>query len=178
VSLIIPGQQPQPAAPVLDGPRLLFCYTCRTLTKVPAKPHHTTPNEHDHALNEIVERHQHHEVPEHNRKGGRLWATDQKTWDSMDVVTEVRKELMAHQVWIEEYRDTLMEDAAKCHRKHGQPEWPGKPCIDYKTDKKRIGGPLGRRSLDLNQLQYMCTYCPYESTVTTAKRFERGDYDK
>jgi hypothetical protein len=174
---IKPGEEP-----LFDGPRLLLCKDCGVLTKVPGAPHNGfVPDGGWPELDHIVAQHQHTEIPEHKRKGGMLFPTTQKTWDTLDPTTEVRKWALANQVWISEYKDTLMEDAGKCFRKHHSPEFPGKPCIDYKTDAKRIGAPSGnKRSIALDdkrgKLQFLCTYCPYESTVTTAKRIIRGDY--
>jgi hypothetical protein len=170
----------EPAGPnaVLDGPRLLVCFDCNTLTKVAP---YLGPAELDKDLDRVVALHQHHEIPEYRRKGGRLFPTEQKTWDRLDVVTELRKEMIANQVWISEYRDQVGVDAVKCFRSHGSPEWPGKPCIDYKTAGKRLGGGLTVRGVDqkkrdLHGLQYLCIYCPYESTVTTQKRWDKGAY--
>lgn len=109
-----------------------------------------------------------------------MFPTSWSTWEKLDVETEFRKAALENQVWIKDYRDQIGEDAVRCHRAHNQPAWPGTPCIDYKSDAKRLGGGLSvkvsLRRRDPAKLQYLCTYCPYESTVTTAKRVEKGAY--
>jgi len=159
----------------LDGPRLVMCFDCGVLTEVGPQP----DGPEDPELFRVVRDHQHIERGNHDVHM-QCWPTSQATWDRLDVTTEFRKELMANQIQVQEYRDQIGEDAVKCHRLHGQPELPGKPCIDYKSDAKRLGGGLGRKSIllrrDPQRLNYLCTYCPYESTVVTQKRWERGDY--
>jgi hypothetical protein len=165
-----------PPGEPLDGPRLVMCYDCGTLTKIAPAP--DTPE--DIEAFRVVRDHQHMERGPHDVHM-QLFPTSQATWDRLDVTTEFRKELMANQVYVAAYRDQVGEDAVKCHQQHGQPAWPGSPCIDYKSDAKKLGGGLGRRKSiallrDPQRLQYLCTYCPYESTVTTQKRWDRGDY--
>lgn len=166
------------AAPgtVMDGPRLVVCYECATITKLAP---YVGPPAGDRELERCVEMHQHlnlgpHDVHMH------LMPTTQETWDHLDPVQDLRKEALANGIWIEEYRSQVSEDAVKCHQAHGQPSLPGKPCIDYKDDSKRLGGGLpvkvSLRLRDPAKLQYLCTYCPYESTVTTQKRWDQGAY--
>lgn len=159
----------------LDGPRLVMCYDCNTLTKIGPSP----DAREDPEVFRVVQAHQHLERGPHDVHM-QLFPTSQVTWERLDVTTEFRKELMANQVYVQEYRDQIGDDAVKCHQLHGQPAWPGSPCIDYKTDAKRLGFGLGKKSImlrrDPQRLQYLCTYCPYESTVSTQKRWDRGDY--
>ena len=179
--LLSPGGQSilEPAKPgtVMDGPRLLLCYDCQTLTKIAP---FLGPVERDVDLERAVGAHQHLERGAHDVHM-QLFPTTADTWERLDPVETLRKEMMANNIWIQEYRVQVGEDAVKCHREHGQPEYPGKPCIDYKTDKKRLGGGLSvrvdLRKRDPHGLQYLCTYCPYESTVVTEKRWRKGAYN-
>lgn len=161
----------------LDGPRLFVCLDCSTMTRILP---YMGPPEHDQDLEKCVRSHQHLEKGPHEVRF-QLFQTTWATWEHLDPVEELRKQFEANGVWIQEYRSQVGEDAVACHRKHNQPEYPGKPCIDYKTDAKRLGGGLSVRvSLKLRdpaKLQYLCTYCPYESTVVTAKRWEQGAYN-
>lgn len=166
-----------PPGEPLDGPRLVICYDCGTLTKIGPPP----DSREDGELFRVVREHQHLDRGEHDVHM-QLFPTSAKTWERLDVTTEFRKELLANQIYVQDYRDQIGEDAVRCHKQHGQPEWPGKPCIDYKSDVKRLGLGLGKKlsismaRRDPQNLQYLCTYCPYDSTVTTQKRWDRGDY--
>lgn len=156
--------------------RLAFCYECSTLSKIDDAPS-TTP-EHDYLLQDWIDRHMHgRHIDDH--KGGRIFPVvtgDVEESEAMDAierkaVEEVRAELAKVNAEVFNYRDELREEAVKCHRKHGQPSAPGKMCIDYKSDSKRIGSKATH-----NELAYLCTYCPYTSSVTVEVRRRRGDY--
>lgn len=80
-------------------------------------------------------------------------------------------------------RDTYREDAVKCYRQHRSPGDGSGPhaCIDYRIDAKRLtdsdwkerGAKVGIQREDV----YLCSFCPYQSIVTTRKRMQRGEYD-
>lgn len=175
--------------------RLAYCYLCRKLERLDDfEIDFNDPRsaEHDVLLSNWIERHMHgREVDDH--PGGRLFPfddsrenvdtslrlTDGATLDidgvaalEMQAVQEVKKKLQENQMEVLEYRDQLREDAGVCFNKHGNPEFPGKPCIDFECAEKR----LGRKNTPKKFQQYLCTYCPYTSTVTVAKRHRRGDY--
>lgn len=167
--------------------RLAFCYvdTCRTLSKLP--DYEGNPD-HDSALQDWIDRHM-HGLHIDTHPGGRLYQMDDEqegitrtvstrggveTLSAMEAaaVQEVRAELAKVGIEMNDYRNELRIDAVKCHQKHGQPSHPGKLCIDYQSDSKR----LGRKDTPKDKRIYLCTFCPYESSVTVTKRANRGDY--
>lgn len=170
--------------------RLCYCYHCRTLSKIEGflgRP------EDDRLLQDWIDRHM-HGLTEDQHPGGRIFPMEVPELASSprrmleagiddpadDPVFERKavehvKALLAqqqHEV-LGELRDELKDDAAKCFNRHRRPEHPGKPCIDYNADHKR----LGRRNQPPSDMAMLCTYCAYTSTVTVAKRIKRGDYN-
>lgn len=179
--------------------RMAFCYCCRTLSKLPDYKGSNPDN--DAVLADWIERHLHGfhhmdtgpdpELREDGRRhpGGRVFVSEtpsqfdpttpygEGSFES-DMVEEIRAELQQMGLQMQDYRDELREDAVKCHHKHGQPDLNnGKPCIDYRASSKKIGSRYAHMSLNgARDLAYLCTHCPYESSVTVAIRSRRGDY--
>ena len=175
--------------------RIMLCKQCSTLSKLP--DFEGTP-ENDNILVDWIERHSHGLTLDADpgtpgaHPGGRMFAYDfsyvtpdvspgpgghahenvQLEALEMAAVEEVRGELVKNQVWVQEYRDELRYDAGVCFNKHHQPEWPGTPCSSYQDDSKRLGRKNGPKKYRM----FLCTFCPYESSVTVSKRFARGDY--
>jgi hypothetical protein len=174
--------------------RLMYCYLCCFIEllddfEVDFKDPRST--EHDVLLSNWIDRHLHGKtVDEH--PGGRMFSFDDSragidtdiargpggtTHIDFDIFTEqavqqVKKELQNNQMEVMGYRDQLREDAGNCFIRHGNPEYPGKPCIDFEAADKR----LGRKNTPKKFQQYLCTYCAYTSSVTVSKRHRRGDY--
>lgn len=158
--------------------RLCYCYRCKTLSKI--DDYTGTRPEYDGLLQDWIDRHM-HGLTLDDHPGGRVWAFEvgQGVEQSplMDMierkaVEEVRADLAKVNQEVFEMRDEVKQDAVACHLRHGQPSWPGKPCIDYQAGAKI----LGRRNAPKEHRVYLCTFCPYESSVTVAKRAKRGDY--
>lgn len=179
--------------------RMCFCYVCRTLTKIDdfkdrdGKP--GTNPDHDVVLQDWIDRHM-HGLALDDHPGGRVFPFDDEQShlsragvghrlpedprftnvpaDSIErhAIEQVREELAKNHIDMADYRDELKDDATKCHRSHGQPSYPGKPCIDYQAANKR----LGSKRMPSTWQKWLCTYCPYETTVVTVKRWNRGDY--
>lgn len=158
--------------------RIAYCYHCRSLTRV--EPYEGPP-EYDVHLQRWIDEHLHGmSVDDH--PGGRVFIKDASQFDhegagsafEEQAVEEVRAELAKANQEVYAYRDAVKEDAVKCHRKHGQPHWPTKPCPDYRSDDKRIG----RTNVPKDFQQYVCTYCPYNETVRVDARARAGWYKK
>src|SRR5512140_57806 len=136
--------------------RLAYCFECRTLSKV--GDFGGTNPEHDGLLQDWIDRHMHgRTLDEH--KGGRIFAYDfsaanierraynpvsgfeSEELSAMELaaVQEVRAELLKVNQEVFDFRDEVRMDATTCHIKHGQPSWPGKPCIDYHAGSKLLG---------------------------------------
>lgn len=160
--------------------RLIYCFHCKTLSKV--EPY-DGPHQYDVHLQRWIDEHLHGMSVEQH-PGGRILRKDASQFDHSgsaagegdafeeQIMEEVRSELVAANVEVYALRDSVKEDAVKCHRKHGQPHWPTKPCADYKADSKS----LGRKDVPPEFRQFQCTYCPYEETVRVQKRWQAGQY--
>lgn len=113
-----------------------------------------------------------------------VYAVDQHTWDSMDVVTKIQAELQKQtNEWYEE-RDEYREAALKCYNDHGNPDL-STGCIDYMDDSKRIGHATytddeGRKiTVPPKFRQYLCYICPYQQTyIQVELRRRRGAYQE
>jgi hypothetical protein len=146
--------------------------------------------EHDVVLQDWIDRHMHGMAVD-DHPGGRIFTYDveqeninrnvvtkdgrvigEMDNDEMKAVQAAREELRKIGQEVNDYRDELRYEAVRCHQKHGQPSLPGKPCIDYQAESKRIG----RKDVPKESRQHLCLYCPYESSVTVTKRARRGDY--
>lgn len=179
--------------------RLAFCFLCRKLERLNDFDgldfNDPRSHENDVLLSNWIERHMHGKhVDDH--PGGRIFPFDDSRENvsremligeggsahsalglealESQAVEQVKKLLADQQMEVMEYRDQLRDDAAKCFNRHGNPEWPGKPCLDYQAKDKR----LGRSNIDKKFQQYLCTYCAYQSSVTVEIRARRGDYKR
>lgn len=113
-----------------------------------------------------------------------VWSVDQKTWDSMDMVTKVKTHL--EEVMQESYaeKDEYREAAAKCYNEHGNPDI-SLGCRDYKDDSKRIG-PATYEDDDGNKItvppafrHYLCYVCPFQQSVIQVEvRRRKGMYNE
>ena len=75
--------------------------------------------------------------------------------NEIEAVQVARKELRKIGHEIQDLRDELKFDAIVCHRQHGQPSLPGKPCRDYQSEAKLIG----RKNTPKELRQWLCTHC-------------------
>jgi hypothetical protein len=121
----------------------------------------------DPVLEDFVERHQ-HDRPDIEVLTGqviRVWVVDQRTWDSMDIVTKVKKEMEEQTgVWYED-RDTYREGAIACYNEHGNPDTKV-GCRDFMSDSKQIGTVRHKADGQVVTIppkfrQYLCYQCPY-----------------
>jgi hypothetical protein len=157
-------------------PRLLACYDCGDMTFLNdyegAKS--DPKGEFDMALIELTKRHQHPEIPTQKVKGGQLFTVDQKTFDKYgnQAVIQIKEDLAKNQIWMNDFRDELKEDAMACFNKHGRPDMT---CSDAFTKEKAIGRTIG---VPKEHLQYLCMYCPFGSGVVAVTLRQKKGYYK
>jgi hypothetical protein len=188
-------------------PRLVTCHFCKVLQKLP-DVHPKTPlvpaimewtsgeryifreddgmpkmvPAYDPVMDDFVERHTHGR-DDNTVIGGmiQVYQVDQHTWDTVDIVTQIKKELHDQQdVWYEE-RDEYKEEALKCYNAHGNPDLDH-GCPDYLDDSKRLGTPRYRVEGQTIEIppkfrQYLCYLCPFQQTyIAVELRRRQGMY--
>lgn len=176
----------QPTAAEQSGPiiRILFCAVCQTLEELPL---FDGPPEKDTLLEILVSHHQFDSGEPHK---GHLFRLPLLTWHN----EAVRKQII-HQIkgggskGLDEFdaefyatKNTFQEDAMKCFSQHLRPQGG---CPDYNSDKKillpntaveRKEAGLAAPSKAPGPKNYLCQFCPVQSTVLTKARLLRGDY--
>jgi hypothetical protein len=179
-------------------PRIVICHHCHSLTRIPdvAKGTPMVPARlewrdgeqfmfkdekglpvmvaaFDPILEDFVTKHEHGR-PEHQVIGGliQVYGVDQRTWDAMDVVTQIQRDLeKQHNTWYED-RDEYRTGATKCYNEHGNPDL-STGCPDYLDDSKR----LGSSAVPPKYRQYLCYLCPYQqSYINVELRRRKGAY--
>ena len=189
-------------------PRLAQCNFCKILQRIPDVPPKTPKvpariefkdgyqftykddDNHpqmvaafDPVLEDFVSRHSHDREDRDVISGMiQVYAVDQKTWDTMDVVTKIKEQLQKQtNQWYEE-RDEYKDSALKCYSAHGSPDL-SKGCSDYLNDDRRIGPATyddgdGRTiTIPPKFRQYLCYVCPFQqSYVNVELRRRKGAY--
>lgn len=133
---------------------------------------HVKVAEYDPIMEDFVGRHGHGRDDIEVMNFIKTFACDQKTWDSMDVVSETKKEL--HKATGEFYEESqhYREEALKCYNAHGNPTME-KKCPDFRNDSKRIGMAYKNPSKQM----YLCHMCPYMQThIAQEARYKAGLY--
>lgn len=157
--------------------RLAYCFHCKTISKVEV---YDGPPAYDVHLQRWIDEHL-HGMSLDDHPGGQLFVKDESQFDHAgaageafeeQVIEAVRSELVKANMEVYALRDSVKEDALRCHSKHGRPSWPAKGCPDYKDSSKRIG----RADVPDKFQQWTCQYCPYEETVRVQKRWNAGQY--
>lgn len=171
--LILPGldQEQKPW-------RLLVCYDCYTIEKLP--PYTGPEDEHgvalarDEALEHLLEGHRHSDGEPHR---GVMLRCDEATWNNMQMRTELSRQLFKEEAERVAFNDTLMEDAMSCFNRHQR---PNQGCIDYKDESKRLGvHAQGRRerAAVLASPVYLCDFCVVQSSYVDVQiRKKKGQY--
>jgi len=189
-------------------PRLVQCNMCQILQRIPDVPPKTPKvpariefkngfdfiyrdednlpqmvAAFDPVLEDFVEKHSHGRE-DRDVIGGliQVYAVDQKTWDTMDVVTKIQEQLQKQtNSWYEE-RDEYKEAAVQCYNRHGNPDLDS-GCPDYMDDDRRIGPATyddgdGRViTVPPKFRQYLCYVCPFQQTyIQVELRRRRGAY--
>ena len=137
----------------------------------------------DPILEDFVEKHSHGRE-DRDVIGGliQVYQVDQKTWDTMDVVTKIQTELQRQtNEWYDE-RDEYREEALKCYNRHGNPDIDS-GCSDYMNEDRRIGpatyddGDGHTITVPPKYRQYLCYVCPFQQTyIQVELRRRRGAY--
>ena len=181
--------------PTPDEPRLAVCMVCNKIERMPATPAdirrvpatielesgetHTFKDdsgavimvpEFDPVLEDFVGRHGHGMDDVANMQAIKVFPVDPKTWEKMDVVQELSKELA--QVTGEFFEESkyYLEAATKCYNEHHN---PSDSCPDYLDDSKRIGPEVSPKDQT-----FLCHMCPYmHGVVNVELRRRKGWYD-
>jgi hypothetical protein len=136
----------------------------------------------DPALEDFVERHGHGLDDIRGMQIIQVYDIDQKTWESIDVVTKIKGELHKEtQEWYED-RDTYREGAIECYNEHGNPDLAS-GCPDFMDDSKRIGRAQYKddsgnvHNIPQKFRQYLCYQCPFmHAYVQVEIRRKKGMY--
>jgi hypothetical protein len=137
----------------------------------------------DPVLEDFVEKHTHGREDRDVISGLiQVYQVDQRTWDTMDVVTKIQDQLQAQtNQWYEE-RDEYREEALKCYNAHGNPDLSD-GCPDYMDDSKLIGHASYKDddgktiTIPPRFRQYLCYVCPFQQTyIQVELRRKRGAY--
>jgi hypothetical protein len=179
-------------------PRVVSCSICHTLERMPDPPpgvpmvparwaweedgqveeHVFTTDdgetimvpEYDPLMDDFVARHTHDRPDTDSIDYIRSFSVDQKTYDRVDVVTEIKKELS--QATGEQFAESehYKEGALQCYNAHGNPD-SKKGCPDLFNDEKRIGRSTG---VPKKHQMYLCHMCPYVQTYVVQKLRDRA----
>lgn len=175
--------------PLGEQLRILQCFTCKSMEELPDYPPESNPLN-DVVLHHVDEKHGGTSQQPHHRT---LLRVEKRVWEDR----KARRQIV-EQAWSEEkgfkpsyydIKNTLMDDAVKCHTAHKRQV----PCIDWMDSSKRLRSPSQsdreRLAKDLPRSfggdrdaiahgapqQYLCNYCPVAVAVEHAKRVARGE---
>lgn len=163
--------------------RVLFCETCNSIDEL---PNFSGPTEHDQTLEYLIQtKHLYPSGTPH--VGGHLADVAKSEWDNPTyrnkIIAEMNESIAGRGesglgVSFYETRDTFMDDAMACFKKHHR----NPNCNDYHSDKMRLipdtkelrkeaglGKPVAGQSL--------CNFCPVHSNVMQKKRADAGMYN-
>lgn len=97
---------------------------------------------------------------------------DQKTYENVDVITEIKKELEQQTGEFFEEQSYYRDEAARCYNAHGNPT-TDVGCSDFLDESKTIGS----KELPPKHRVFLCHMCPYmQSEVATQVRLKQGLY--
>jgi hypothetical protein len=189
-------------------PRLVSCHFCQILQRLPDVPKNTPlipavleyangerlvlPDEdglprmvpaYDPILEDFVSKHE-HGMPDEmvtHKQMIEIWAVDQNTWDSMDIVTKIKSEIAQQTGKHYEESDEYKEAATKCYNAHGNPDLSS-GCPDYLDDSKRLGTAayhVDGQTIEIppKYRQYLCYLCPFQQAYVEVEiRRKQGMY--
>lgn len=176
---------------VVEGPqiRLLVCFECKTMEVMPDYP----PDAHnsgDVVLWSLDEKHGGRTEMPHNRTVLRI---PEVAWNDKaaqkQIIAGIWENKSGFSPSYYDVKDTLKEDAVKCHQQHLRQV----PCIDYRDSTKKLRSPTqGERDSLAAKLPrafkgdrdaikhgaptvYLCDFCPVQVAVEHAQRKSRGE---
>ena len=174
--------------PRADEPmfRLLYCMVCNSLEELP--PFEGRP-ENDHLLEIAVDP---HKFPSGEPHKGLLFVVPTRVWMDENARRETIKQIKGGgSKGLDEFdkdfyssRSTFQEDAMRCYNAHNRPK---DGCSDYGSDRMRLLPNTAKERAELGLVSlkdapgpknYLCMFCPVQSTVMTKKRMAQGVYDK
>lgn len=161
--------------------RLLQCLDCKTVDELP--DFHGVPEDDVLLIHLVKER---HTGPRRDVRGdpvdaapgelhrGNLHNVDDLTWahEKDNILKEMWSAFTGFEPEYYAARSTFHEDAIRCFDAHRRTV----PCIDWHSDKKRIGNPVREQFKNPKAAVYLCDFCPVASEVMTEQRARRGDY--
>lgn len=182
MSRIIPSDVPRSDNPAYL--RLLYCLVCDSIEELP--PYDGDP-EHDQLLEITLE---HHVFPSGEPHKGHLLRVPVDEWTNSNIKKAMIEQLKGGgSKGLAEFdadfyatSDTFREDALKCFAKHLRPT---DGCPDYKTDKMRLLPNTKAERKDAGLVDpknapgprnYLCNFCPVQSTVDQKLRAMKGLY--
>lgn len=130
--------------------------------------------EYDPLMDDFVERHTHGRPDTDAIDYIKSFNVDQATYERVDVVTAIKKELS--KATGEQFAESehYKEGALQCYNAHGNPD-AKKRCPDLFSDEKRIGRSKG---VPKKHQMYLCHMCPFvQSEVVTMLRDRAKLYD-
>ena len=129
--------------------------------------------EYDPVMEDFVARHRHDRPDTESLEYIKVWQTDQATWERMDVVSEIKKELAEQQNLMVEESNHYRDEAVRCYNAHNNPDTKV-GCRDFLDDSKRIG----RGDIPKKHQIFLCHMCPYMQTyVAQEVRWKNKLYD-
>lgn len=188
-------------------PRLVTCHHCHILARMPDPPHGVpmVPARlqwedgqdfvfrddtglpvmvpaYDPVLEDFTEKHRHHYDDNQLGFSGviQVMAVDQKTWDSVDMVTKVKTELQKQTGQFYAESDEYKDAAIRCYNDHGNPDTTT-GCRDYLSDSKRIGPAQYQADGQTIRVpdkyrQYLCYVCPFQQAYVQVELRKRKGY--
>lgn len=125
----------------------------------------------DPLLEDLVGRHGHGRPDTDVMQFIKVFPVDQATYEKLDVVTELKKELSKQTGHFFEESTYYRDEATKCYNSHGNPEGS---CIDYLDDSRRIGSS----KIPKKYQTFLCHLCPIQqSYINVEIRRKAGLYN-
>jgi hypothetical protein len=178
---------------VVTGPqiRVLICMECKTAEQLPDYPPDARPED-DVVLHTVDEKHGGQTQQPHYRTVLRVPETAWKDRAAKQQILDRAFEgVTGFKPSYYDIKDTLQEDAVKCHISHHRQV----PCIDYRDASKKLRAPTQkdrdalvadlsgtqRNKFNLEAVKhgaptvYLCDFCPVQVAVEFKQRQERGE---
>ncbi len=153
-----------------DAPslRLVRCSTCKVLEEI---PDYTGDPHYDMVLDDVVRR---HEEIHGDRDTLVLLRVSQEDWGNPGRKRQIHKSIWEGvKGFVPEYyatKSTYQEDAVKCFKAHSF----SVPCIDWRSDRKRLGNPTKEGWKQAVVVLHLCDFCPVKVKVQEAQMLKLG----